>query len=108
MRLKRLLALAWPKRTRAERRRRLPLPCSKLARDSRANRGSRTKSFLAQAGASITLGARQIEGQNVMTKLPDDPTMDDVRAYVEPLLPDHAVVDGWTSEDLVSAGSETG
>src|SRR3546814_17253299 len=77
MRLKRLLALAWPKRTRAERRRRLPLPCSKLARDSRANRGSRTKSFLAQAGASITLGARQIEAPPVMTKLPDDPTLDD-------------------------------
>src|SRR3546814_320826 len=108
MRLKRLLALAWPKRTRAERRRRLPLPCSKLARDSRANRGSRTKSFLAQAGASITLGARQIEAQTVMTKLPDDPTLDEVRAYVAPLLPAHAVFDGWTSAALVSAARETG
>src|SRR3546814_13054355 len=114
MRLKRLLALAWPKRTRAERRRRLPLPCSKLARDSRANRGSRTKSFLAKAGASITLGARPIEAQTVMTKLPDYPTLDEVRAYLAPLLPAHALFVGWynaatvcavRARDLYSAGS---
>src|SRR3546814_14872768 len=61
-----------------------------------------TKSFLAQDGASITLGARQIEAQTVMTKLPDDPTLDEVRAYVAPLLPAHAVFDGWTSAALVS------
>src|SRR3546814_13632496 len=44
----------------------------------------------------------------VMTKLPDDPTLDEVRAYVAPLLPAHAVFDGWTSAALVSAARETG
>src|SRR3546814_7516433 len=76
--------------------------------DLRANRGSRTKSFLAQACASITFGARQMEAQTVMTKLPDDPTVDEVLAYVAPLLPAHAVFDGWTSAALVSAARETG
>src|SRR3546814_5265073 len=43
-----------------------------------------------------------------MTKLPDDPTLDEVRAYVAPLLPAHAVFDGWTNAALVSAARETG
>src|SRR3546814_16529606 len=108
MRLKRLLALAWPKRTRAERRRRLPLPCSKLSSYSRAIPCSRTKSFLAQAGASISLVARHIEAQTVMPKLHDDPPLTAQLANVAPLLPTHAVFDAWPRQALVGASGGRG
>ncbi|MBK5264316.1 MAG: COQ9 family protein [Alphaproteobacteria bacterium] len=41
-----------------------------------------------------------------MTPLPDDPTLDEVRAYLAPRLAGHAAFDGWNRAALVSAAHE--
>lgn len=43
-----------------------------------------------------------------MTALPDDPTLDEVRAYVAPLLPAQAAFDGWNRAALGNAAAEAG
>lgn len=43
-----------------------------------------------------------------MTVLPDDPTLDEIRAYLAPKLPAHAAFDGWTPEALARAAEEGG
>ena len=41
-----------------------------------------------------------------MTELPADPTLDEVRAYLAPLLPAHAAFDGWSPEAVTLAASQ--
>ena len=43
-----------------------------------------------------------------MTALPDDPTLDEVRAYVAPLLPAQAAFDGWNRAAVGSVAAEAG
>lgn len=43
-----------------------------------------------------------------MTELPDDPTLDEVRAHLAPLLPAHAAFDGWRPEALAAAAAQAG
>jgi len=43
-----------------------------------------------------------------MTALPDDPTLDEIRAYLAPRLPAHTAFDGWTPAAVDSAASEAG
>ena len=41
-----------------------------------------------------------------MTVLPEDPTLDEVRAFLAPILPRHAAFDGWRAEAVTMAASE--
>lgn len=41
-----------------------------------------------------------------MTTLPEDPTLDEVRAFLAPILPRHAAFDGWRAEAVTMAASE--
>lgn len=41
-----------------------------------------------------------------MTVLPEDPTLDEVRAFLAPMLPRHAAFDGWRAEAVTMAASE--
>ena len=43
-----------------------------------------------------------------MTSLPADPTLDEVRDAVAPLLPLHAAFDGWRSGAVESAARDLG
>lgn len=43
-----------------------------------------------------------------MTALPDDPTLDEIRAYLAPRLPAHAAFDGWRPAAVDSAADEAG
>ena len=43
-----------------------------------------------------------------MTTLPEDPTLDEVRAFLAPILPRHAAFDGWRAEAVTMAASEGG
>lgn len=43
-----------------------------------------------------------------MTALPDDPTLNEVRTYVAPLLPAQAAFDGWNRAALGNAAAEAG
>ncbi len=43
-----------------------------------------------------------------MTELPADPTLDEVRAHLAPLLPAHAAFDGWSPEAVTLAASQGG
>jgi len=43
-----------------------------------------------------------------MAELPADPTLDEVRAYLAPLLPGHAAFDGWSPEAVTLAASQAG
>lgn len=43
-----------------------------------------------------------------MTVLPDDPTLDEIRAHLAPKLPAHAAFDGWGPEALARAAEEGG
>lgn len=43
-----------------------------------------------------------------MTSLPENPTLDEVRAYVAPLLPAQAAFDGWTRAAIVNAAKDAG
>ena len=43
-----------------------------------------------------------------MTELPADPTLDEVRAHLAPLLPAHAAFDGWGPEAVALAASQAG
>lgn len=43
-----------------------------------------------------------------MTALPDDPTLDEVRAFVAPLLPAQAAFDGWNRAALGNAAAQAG
>ena len=43
-----------------------------------------------------------------MTALPDDPTLDEVRAHLAPLLPPHAAFDGWSPEAVTLAAVQAG
>lgn len=43
-----------------------------------------------------------------MTELPVDPTLDEVRAHLAPLLPVHAAFDGWTPEAVTLAAEQAG
>ncbi|ANI77743.1 putative ubiquinone biosynthesis protein coq9, mitochondrial [Sphingobium sp. EP60837] len=46
----------------------------------------------------LTIGA--------MSPLPEDPTLDEVRAYLAPILPRHAAFDGWRAEAVMMAAAE--
>ena len=41
-----------------------------------------------------------------MIVLPEDPTLDEVRAFLAPILPRHAAFDGWRAEAVTMAASE--
>ena len=41
-----------------------------------------------------------------MKTLPEDPTLDEVRAFLAPILPRHAAFDGWRAEAVTMAASE--
>ena len=41
-----------------------------------------------------------------MKTLPEDPTLDEVRAYLAPIVPRHAAFDGWRAEAVTMAASE--
>jgi ubiquinone biosynthesis protein COQ9 len=43
-----------------------------------------------------------------MTELPADPTLDEVRAHLAPLLPAHTAFDGWTPEAVALAAGQAG
>lgn len=43
-----------------------------------------------------------------MTELPADPTLDEVRAHLAPLIPTHATFDGWSPEAVALAASQAG
>lgn len=43
-----------------------------------------------------------------MAELPADPTLDEVRAHLAPLLPAHAAFDGWSSEAVALAARQAG
>lgn len=43
-----------------------------------------------------------------MDRLPEDPTLDEVRAYLAPLLPAHAAFDGWNVAALGNVSAEAG
>lgn len=43
-----------------------------------------------------------------MTELPTDPTLDEVRAHLAPLLPAHAAFDGWSPEAVTLAANQGG
>jgi ubiquinone biosynthesis protein COQ9 len=43
-----------------------------------------------------------------MTELPADPTLDEVRAHLAPLLPAHAAFDGWRPEAVDLAAAQAG
>lgn len=43
-----------------------------------------------------------------MTTLPDDPTLDEIRAAIAPRLPMHAAFDGWGPDALARAAEEVG
>jgi ubiquinone biosynthesis protein COQ9 len=43
-----------------------------------------------------------------MAELPADPTLDEVRAYLAPLLPAHAAFDGWSAEAVTLAAGQAG
>jgi ubiquinone biosynthesis protein COQ9 len=43
-----------------------------------------------------------------MAELSADPTLDEVRAYLAPLLPAHAAFDGWSPEAVTLAASQAG
>ena len=43
-----------------------------------------------------------------MTQLPEDPTLDEIRAHLAPRLPAHAAFDGWSAEALARAAEEAG
>ena len=43
-----------------------------------------------------------------MTQLPEDPTLDEVRAFLAPILPRHAAFDGWRPEAVAMAAAERG
>jgi ubiquinone biosynthesis protein COQ9 len=43
-----------------------------------------------------------------MTELPVDPTLDEVRAHLAPLLPPHAAFDGWGAEAVMLAAGQAG
>lgn len=43
-----------------------------------------------------------------MITLPDDPTLDEVRAHMAPLLPGHAAFDGWNRKALANATAQAG
>lgn len=43
-----------------------------------------------------------------MTELPADPTLDEVRAHLAPMLPTHAAFDGWTPEAVTLAAGQAG
>jgi len=43
-----------------------------------------------------------------MTELPVDPTLDEVRAHLAPLLPANAAFDGWTPEAVTLAAEQAG
>ena len=43
-----------------------------------------------------------------MTELPADPTLDEVRAHLAPLLPAHAAFDGWGPEAVALAAGQAG
>lgn len=43
-----------------------------------------------------------------MTQLPEDPTLDEIRAHLAPRLPPHAAFDGWSAEALARAAEEAG
>ncbi len=40
--------------------------------------------------------------------LPTDPTLDEMRATLAPVIPAHAAFDGWTDEALTRAAEELG
>ncbi|HWV12748.1 MAG TPA: COQ9 family protein [Sphingobium sp.] len=42
----------------------------------------------------------------IMKTLPEDPTLDEVRAFLAPILPRHAAFDGWRPEAVNMAASE--
>lgn len=43
-----------------------------------------------------------------MTSLPDDPTLDEIRAHLAPILPTHAAFDGWAPAAIDSAAAQAG
>jgi ubiquinone biosynthesis protein COQ9 len=43
-----------------------------------------------------------------MTDLPDDPTLDEIRAALAPLLPRHAAFDGWRAQAVSQAAADLG
>lgn len=43
-----------------------------------------------------------------MAELPPDPTLDEVRAHLAPLLPAHAAFDGWSPEAVALAAGQAG
>ena len=43
-----------------------------------------------------------------MTDLPDDPTLDEVRAALAPLIAHHAAFDGWRATAVDSAARQAG
>ncbi len=43
-----------------------------------------------------------------MTMLPDDPTLDEIRAALAPLLPRHAAFDGWRGQAVAMAAADLG
>jgi ubiquinone biosynthesis protein COQ9 len=45
---------------------------------------------------------------NLMTELPDDPTLDEVRAHLAPLLPANAAFDGWAPEAVRLSAEQAG
>jgi ubiquinone biosynthesis protein COQ9 len=44
----------------------------------------------------------------IMTELPEDPTLDEIRAHLAPLLPAHAAFDGWGAEAVALAAAQAG
>ncbi|AMK16539.1 MULTISPECIES: COQ9 family protein [Sphingobium] len=43
-----------------------------------------------------------------MSQLPQDPTLDEIRAFLAPILPRHAAFDGWRKEAVTMAAAEGG